>query len=67
MRPRLAAHFVVWWCALWALWFAFEGEWDRIEWIAAAAAASLGAALATLVRRRGHGRLASPATSRVPW
>ena len=38
-----------WWCALWGLWLAYQGEWNRIEWVAAACAATLGAALAAAV------------------
>jgi hypothetical protein len=44
---------VVWWCALWGLWFAFQGEWNRIQWVAAACAATLGSVVAALVVSRG--------------
>jgi hypothetical protein len=44
---------VVWWCAFWGLWFAFTGEWNRIEWVAAACAATLSSVIAALVVGRG--------------
>lgn len=47
------AAVVLWWCALWGLWFAFQGEWNRIEWVAAACAATLGSVVAALVVSRG--------------
>ena len=43
MRGVLA--YVVWWIALFWLWLAYQGEWNRIEWVAAAGSATLGAAL----------------------
>ena len=53
MSRRRAAAVVVWWCALWGLWFAFQGEWNGIEWVAAACAATVGSVLAALVVSRG--------------
>jgi hypothetical protein len=44
---------VAWWIALFWLWLAYQGEWNRIEWVAAAAAATLGAALATTIASLG--------------
>ena len=42
---RAVRTYAVWWIALFWLWLAYQGEWNRIEWIAAAGAATLGAAL----------------------
>jgi hypothetical protein len=50
---RRAAAVFLWWCALWGLWFAFQGEWNRIEWVAAACAATVASVLAALVASRG--------------
>lgn len=46
---RLVRAYVLWWIALFWLWFALQGEWNRIEWVAAACAATLGVALAAAV------------------
>lgn len=50
---RLVRTYVLWWIALFWLWFALQGEWNRIEWVAAACMATVGATLATLVAARG--------------
>jgi hypothetical protein len=50
---RRVVAVVVWWCVLWGLWFAYQGEWNRIEWVAAACAATLGSAVAGLLLWRG--------------
>lgn len=42
-----------WWVVLFFVWHAFQGEWNRIEWIAAACAATLGAAFAVLLSHIG--------------
>jgi hypothetical protein len=52
---------VLWWIALFWLWFALQGEWNRIEWVAAAGMATVGATLATLIASRGL------FSYRVPW
>jgi hypothetical protein len=44
---RLVRSYVLWWIGLFWLWLAYQGEWNRIEWVAAACAATVGAALAT--------------------
>jgi hypothetical protein len=44
---RAALTYLAWWIALFWLWLAYQGEWNRIEWVAAACAATLGATLAT--------------------
>lgn len=50
---RGALTYACWWIALFFLWLAYQGEWNRIEWIAAACAATLGSAFALLLARRG--------------
>ena len=52
--------YVAWWIALFWLWLAYQGEWNRIEWVAAACAATLGAALATALAARGLLRFRIP-------
>ena len=64
--------YVAWWIALFWLWLAYQGEWNRIEWAAAAGAATLGAALATALAARGLLRFRIPlralsAAKRVPF
>jgi hypothetical protein len=44
--------FAGWWIALFWLWLAFVGEWNRIEWGAAAIAAPAAATIAVVVRRQ---------------
>jgi hypothetical protein len=46
---RLLRTYVLWWIALFWLWLAYQGEWNRIEWVAAAGAATLGAGLMTVL------------------
>jgi len=58
---RVVVTYVVWWIALFWLWLAYQGEWNRIEWVAAAGAATLGAALATALASLGL------LTFRIPW
>jgi hypothetical protein len=63
--------YIVWWVASFWLWFAYQGEWNRIEWVAAAGEATLSAALATAVTALGllHFRIplrAIAAAKRVP-
>ncbi len=50
---RRVVTYILWWVALFWLWLAYQGEWNRIEWVAAAGAATLGAALATAVASLG--------------
>src|ERR671939_639306 len=57
---RRVAAVAVWWCALWGLWLAYQGEWNRIEWVAAACAATLGAGLAGAVMAVGLLRFRPP-------
>jgi len=50
---RRVVTYIFWWIALFWLWLAYQGEWNRIEWVAAAGAATLGAALATAIASLG--------------
>ncbi|HEU5243851.1 MAG TPA: hypothetical protein VFU33_05560 [Gaiellaceae bacterium] len=50
-----------WWLALFWLWLVLVGEWNRLEWVAAACAATIAATLAELARARTGFR------ARVPW
>ena len=68
---RLLLTWALWWIALFWLWFALQGEWNRIEWVAAACMATVGASLATLIASRGLLRVRVPlsavtASARVP-
>jgi hypothetical protein len=68
---RLVRTYALWWIALFWLWFALQGEWNRIEWVAAACMATVAASLATLVVSRGLLRYRVPlsaiaASARVP-
>jgi hypothetical protein len=47
-RPLVAA-FLVWWAVLFWIWMLYVGEWNRIEWIAAASTATVAAAAAVVV------------------
>jgi multisubunit Na+/H+ antiporter MnhE subunit len=57
---RLASTYVAWWIALFWLWLVYQGEWNRIQWVAAACAATLGATLATVLAARGLLRFRVP-------
>ena len=68
---RLLVTWALWWVGLFWLWFALQGEWNRIEWVAAACMATVAASLATLVTSRGLLRYRVPrsaiaASARVP-
>lgn len=68
---RAVVTWVLWWIALFWLWFALQGEWNRIEWVAAACMATVAATLATLIVSRGVLRYRVPlsavtASARVP-
>jgi multisubunit Na+/H+ antiporter MnhE subunit len=68
---RAVATYLVWWIGLFWLWFFLQGEWNRIEWVAAACEATLGAAFASVLATRGLLRLRVPlaafrAAKRVP-
>jgi hypothetical protein len=52
--------YVLWWIALFWLWLAYQGEWNRVEWIAAAAVATPAAALATALTSLGLLRFRVP-------
>ena len=61
MRPALT--YVLWWIGLFWLWFVLQGEWNRIEWVAAACMATLGAAFGTVLAQRGVHRFRVPLSS----
>lgn len=48
---RSAAAWGLWWIALFWLWMLLVGDWNHIEWIGGAAAASVGATIAELGRK----------------
>jgi hypothetical protein len=67
----LVRTYVLWWIALFWSWFALQGEWNRIEWVAAACTATVGAALGTAIAARGILRYRVPfaavrSAARVP-
>jgi hypothetical protein len=43
---------LAWWVALFWLWMLLSGDWNRIEWIAAACAATIAATIAEIARTR---------------
>jgi hypothetical protein len=47
---RHLVPWVVWWIALFWLWMLLVGEWNAIEWVAAAGSATIAATLAELMR-----------------
>jgi hypothetical protein len=57
---RAALTYLAWWIALFWLWLAYQGEWNRIEWVAAACAATLAATLATALAALGLLRFRIP-------
>jgi multisubunit Na+/H+ antiporter MnhE subunit len=69
---RTLARFALWWVGLVLLWFLYQGEYNRIEQVAAASAAAVSATVAVVVRRqeRTDIRLESrwlAKTLAVPW
>lgn len=56
---RLRAWLVVW-VGLWFLWLLLAGEWNRIEWVAAACGATVAATIGEIARTRAQ------ASARVP-
>jgi hypothetical protein len=55
-----AAAFFVWFVVLWWLWQLLAGEWSHYEWLFAAGAALVAAALGELAVSRTSGRAALP-------
>lgn len=49
---RHVAVWIGWWLALFWLWLLLVGEWNRQEWVAAAAAATVAATVAEFARAR---------------
>ena len=58
---RRVASWLVWWVGLWWLWMLAVGEWNEIEFRAAACAATVAASFAELLRSFGLLR------SFLPW
>jgi multisubunit Na+/H+ antiporter MnhE subunit len=69
---RRLATWAAFWVVLFPLWLLYEGEWDRTEVVAGAAAATIGATAATiavevaLLRHRLESRLLVR-VAKVPW
>jgi hypothetical protein len=57
---RTLRAFILWWIGLYWAWFPLVGEWNRIEWVAAACMATVGASLGALVAARGLLRFRVP-------
>src|SRR4051794_41148376 len=57
---RRAIAWCCWWAAFWWTWMLLVGEWNRIEWIAGACAATVGATLAETVHALAGVRLGLP-------
>lgn len=51
---RTLARWALWWVVLVLLWFLYQGEYNRIEQVAAVCAAALAATLAVVVRAQEH-------------
>jgi multisubunit Na+/H+ antiporter MnhE subunit len=69
---RTLARFALWWVALIFLWLLIQGDYNRIEQVAAACAAALGATIAVLVQSVERTEIRLEArwvlrTLRVPW
>ena len=47
---RHVAGWLIWWIALFWLWMLVAGDWNLIEWVAAASAAAVGATIAEVAR-----------------
>jgi len=50
---RSVLYWLVWWCALWALWLVFVGAWDLYDAVAGIAAAGVAATAALVVHELG--------------
>jgi hypothetical protein len=59
---RVVAWLVLW-AAFWWLWVLLAGEWNRAEWIAAAAVATVAATLGELARERAGVELHLPSVA----
>jgi hypothetical protein len=57
---RRAVAWALWWAALWWAFVFLAGDWNRIEWIAAACVATVGATLAKGARALAGVRLGVP-------
>jgi hypothetical protein len=59
-RVKTVAAYGAAWIGLFWTWMAFQGEWDKYEWIAGAAAATLAAALPAMLAHLGVLRFRIP-------
>ncbi len=57
---RRVGAWILWWVALFWLWFPLVGEWNRIELVAAACAATVSATIAEFVRAKAGMRFVVP-------
>lgn len=55
-----AGAWLLWWIALFWLWMLLAGDWNHIEWIAGACAATVAATVAEAARRVGALRVRVP-------
>jgi multisubunit Na+/H+ antiporter MnhE subunit len=68
----LVVRWVVWFVVLWWFWMLLVGEWNHFEWIAATAAAAVGASIFELMRSVTRADARVPAVwlkraATVPW
>ena len=69
---RNVGRWALWWLVLVLLWLLYQGEYNRIEQIAAASAAAIAATVAVIVRRQERTDVRLELrwllkTARVPW
>jgi len=57
---RTLGTYAGWWVASFWLWILYQGEWNKVDWVAAACAATLAAALAVGLARLGMLRFRVP-------
>ena len=58
---KLVLRWAIWFTVLWWLWMLLVGEWNHYEWIAATAAAAVGASVFELMRWRTNTHARVPA------
>jgi hypothetical protein len=57
---RTLLTYAGWWVASWWLWIVYQSEWNKVEWVAAACAATVAATLAVGLARLGLLRFRVP-------
>jgi len=57
---RHVAAWLLFFAALWSLWLLLAGEWNKTQWVAAAAAATIGATVGEIARMRAGASAAAP-------